>query len=126
MAKKSKSWLALLLVLSLMLSLFYCITTSADAGAMATVIEAKAQNQGIFGYTKITLKLDNGETVDATDIKFATEDEAQIYTAMLDMGVNAAVANKEFILNSSTEGSTKKFKVTVDDTGALTAVEITE
>lgn len=40
--------------------------------------------------------------------------------------VDAAVANKEFILNSSTEGSTKKFRVTVDDTGVLTAVEITE
>ena len=40
--------------------------------------------------------------------------------------VDNAVANKEFILNSSTEGSTKKFRVTVDDTGALTAVEVTE
>lgn len=39
--------------------------------------------------------------------------------------VNNAVANA-MILNSTTEGSTKKFKVTVDDTGALTAVEITE
>jgi hypothetical protein len=40
--------------------------------------------------------------------------------------VDDAVANKEFVLNSSTEGSTKKFRVTVDDTGVLTAVEITE
>lgn len=40
--------------------------------------------------------------------------------------VDNAVANKEFILNSSTEGSTKKFRVTVDDTGALSAVEVTE
>jgi hypothetical protein len=40
--------------------------------------------------------------------------------------VNNAVANKEFILNSTTEGSTKKFRVTVDDAGALTAVEVTE
>lgn len=40
--------------------------------------------------------------------------------------VDNAVANKEFILNSTTEGSTKKFRVTVDDTGVLTAVEITE
>lgn len=40
--------------------------------------------------------------------------------------VDNAVANKEFILNSSTEGSTKKFRVVVDDTGVLTAVEITE
>lgn len=40
--------------------------------------------------------------------------------------VDDAVANKEFILNSTTEGSTKKFRVTVDDSGTLTAVEITE
>ena len=40
--------------------------------------------------------------------------------------VDTAVANKEFILHSSTEGSTKKFRVTVDDTGTLTAVEVTE
>lgn len=31
-----------------------------------------------------------------------------------------------FILKSSTENSTKKFKITVDDTGVLTATEITE
>ena len=40
--------------------------------------------------------------------------------------VDTAVANKEFILNSTTEGSVKKFRVTVDDTGTLTAVEVTE
>ena len=40
--------------------------------------------------------------------------------------VDNAVANKEFILNSSTEGSTKKFRITVDDTGVLTAIEVTE
>ena len=30
-----------------------------------------------------------------------------------------------FILHSSTAGSTKKFKITVDDTGALSATEVT-
>ena len=40
--------------------------------------------------------------------------------------VDNAVANKEFILNSSTEGSTKRFRITVDDAGTLTAIEITE
>ena len=40
--------------------------------------------------------------------------------------VDNAVSNKEFILNSTTEGSTKKFRVTVDDSGTLTAVEVTE
>lgn len=35
------------------------------------------------------------------------------------------VDSKEFI-SSSTEGSTKKFKITVDDTGTITATEVTE
>lgn len=36
------------------------------------------------------------------------------------------VDNKEFILQSTTPGSSKKFKITVDDSGALSAVEVTE
>lgn len=36
------------------------------------------------------------------------------------------VDSKEPIINSSTEGSTKKFKITVDDTGTITATEVTE
>lgn len=39
--------------------------------------------------------------------------------------VDNALANA-MILNSTTEGSTKKFRVTVDDSGTLTAIEITE
>jgi hypothetical protein len=39
--------------------------------------------------------------------------------------VDSAIANA-MILSSTTEGSTKKFRITVDDTGALTAVEVTE
>jgi hypothetical protein len=39
--------------------------------------------------------------------------------------VQAAVAPKtEFILNSSTEGSAKQFKITIDDSGTLTVSEI--
>ena len=34
--------------------------------------------------------------------------------------------DKEFVLCSSTANSTKKFKITVDDTGTLSATEITE
>lgn len=36
------------------------------------------------------------------------------------------VDNKEVVVSSSTEGGTKKFKITVDDTGTLSAVEVTE
>ena len=44
-----------------------------------------------------------------------------------DQGSQTVVANgdKEIILKSSTSGSTKKFKITVDDSGALTATEVT-
>ena len=34
-------------------------------------------------------------------------------------------STEEYIIPSSTEGSTKKFKITVDDSGALTATEVT-
>ena len=36
------------------------------------------------------------------------------------------VDDKEFILQSSTTGSSKKFKITVEDSGVLSAVEVTE
>ena len=47
-------------------------------------------------------------------------------TAM-DNGSQTVMANgdKEIILASSTAGSTKKFKITVDDSGALSATEVT-
>ena len=35
-----------------------------------------------------------------------------------------SVMTEEIILTSSTAGSTKKFKITVDDSGTLTATEI--
>jgi hypothetical protein len=40
--------------------------------------------------------------------------------------INDAVKTPKiaFVLNSSTEGSTKKFKITIDDTGTLTVSEI--
>lgn len=39
--------------------------------------------------------------------------------------VDARITEKEVILKSSTEGSTKKFKITVDDTGTIKATEVT-
>lgn len=40
-------------------------------------------------------------------------------------GTNVIYSKKELILASSTEGSTKQFRITVDDSGTLTATEIT-
>lgn len=39
--------------------------------------------------------------------------------------IDDKISDKELILSSSTAGSTKKFKLTIDDTGTLTASEIT-
>lgn len=39
--------------------------------------------------------------------------------------VDDKISDKEIILSSSTAGSTKKFKLTIDDTGTLTASEVT-
>lgn len=49
----------------------------------------------------------------------------QIPAKYLDLGAYVANGDKEFILASSTAGSTKKFKITVDDTGTLSATEVT-
>lgn len=53
------------------------------------------------------------------------------YGLKLDLNSESAIATSfinapsEFYLSSSTENSTKKFKVTIDDTGALTTTEVT-
>ena len=57
-------------------------------GDVINVAEIASINDG-----EMILKLDNGDTVNANDVSFATEDEGLIYSAVLDMGVNAAVAN---------------------------------
>lgn len=45
----------------------------------------------------------------------------------MDNGAQTVMANgdKEIILASSTADSTKKFRITVDDSGTLTATEVT-
>ena len=46
--------------------------------------------------------------------------------SMIDAAIGDYADTAEYIIPSSTEGSTKKFKITVDDSGALTATEITQ
>ena len=45
--------------------------------------------------------------------------------ATLNGHVKAMIEASEYIIPSSTEGSTKKFKITVDDTGTISATEVT-
>ena len=41
---------------------------------------------------EMMLKLEGGETVNASDVRFSSEGEALVYSAVVDMGVNAGVA----------------------------------
>ena len=45
--------------------------------------------------------------------------------SMIDDAIGEYADTAEYIIPSSTEGSTKKFKITVDDSGAITATEVT-
>ena len=46
--------------------------------------------------------------------------------SMIDVAIDEYADTAEYIIPSSTTGSTKKFKITVDDSGTLTATEITQ
>ena len=43
---------------------------------------------------------------------------------MIDVAIEEHADTAECIIPSSTEGSTKKFKITVDDSGTITATEV--
>lgn len=67
-------------------------------------------------------------------IRIVDEDSYTITIAVTSNGVMAEqkiiatkeyVDNKKVVVKSSTAGSTKKFKITVDDAGTLSAVEVT-
>lgn len=55
-----------------------------------------------------------------------TYDGSEPVNVVIDDDSSDAVLYKEFILQSTTPGSSKKFKITVDDRGVSQAVEVTE
>lgn len=77
----------------------------------------------------VTKKIINDVDSDNVMTKLNTKTKSDSYspTAATDVVTKEYVDNlsQSFILNSSTEGSTKRFKVTVDDSGKLTTTEIT-
>lgn len=104
--------------------------TATDVGAVPTArtVNGKALSSNItlnaadVGALPSSTTLFSGSYNDLTDKPTIPSIDGLATTTYVDN----AVANKEFILNSITEGSTKRFRVTVDDAGTLTAVEITE
>ena len=86
---------------------------------------ASSKNQHVQGKYNIE---DSSNTY-AHIVGNGTADDARSNANTLDWSGNAwfagTIEGNALILPSSTEGSTKKFKITVDDSGAITATEVT-
>ena len=76
-------------------------------------------NSSMTHYGTISKTSDQYSVYKVTDLK--TLDEALIPDSI----ARVADLTQDVIISSSTEGSTKKFKITVDDTGAISATEVT-
>lgn len=87
--------------------------------------DASSKNQHVEG--KFNIK-DTAETY-AHIVGNGTSDNSRSNAHTLDWSGNAwyagTVEGTAMIVKSSTEGSTKRFKITVDDSGVITATEIT-
>lgn len=85
--------------------------------ALAT-ISVQHGNEVAYIFTYIPALNPSNSTFNQVEMNEDPKEAMQIATKQY-------VDNKEFILQSTTPNSTKKFKITVDDAGALTAMEVT-
>ena len=77
-----------------------------------------ADTMGGYGLVTLSDSINNSSSTDAATSSAVKE--------AYDKAVEALDAANSWIITSSTEGSTKKFQITVDDTGTLTVTEIIE
>ena len=91
------------------------------------VVDSKNKYAHIVGNGKNSQVRSNAHTLDWNGVPWF-KGRPQFGGKAQDEGSQTVMANgdKEIILASSTPDSTKKFKITVDDSGALTATEITQ
>lgn len=85
-------------------------------------VTVRVMESGPVLYTASTPTNNPDGTMPQVSMAAAPTENMQIATKKY---VDDKISDKELILSSSTAGSTKKFKLTIDDTGTLTASEIT-
>lgn len=95
--------------------LFAAISSGPMSSAVVSVMVSG--NQVYFDIMEIPTLDPNGTMPQVPMAATPTED--------MQIATKKYVDDKEFILQSTTPNSTKKFKITVDDTGELSAVEVT-
>lgn len=93
--------------------------SSGNIGAATVSIHSDGTANYSIGFLLAT---DMDGAVPQSEMQTAPTKDMQIATKKY---VDDKISDKEIILSSSTAGSTKKFKLTIDDTGTLTASEIT-
>ena len=89
------------------------------------IIDTESKYAHIVGNGTSVTSRSNAHTLDWNGVPWFNG-RPQFGGTAQDQGSQTVVANgdKEIILTSSTANSTKKFKITVDDSGTLTATEI--
>lgn len=117
-------------------------TTASSTNAHAEGYYAIAKGQASHAEGTRTVASSNEQHVQG---KFNVEDASGVYAHIVGNGEDASnrsnahtldwegnawfagsVAGTSVIVNSSTEGSTKKFSISVDDSGVVTATEVTD
>lgn len=97
-------------------SFMFGTITSGESGPALNVLEV-AENNVRIGTQNLLITYQNG-ILDQQTMAYDPVEDMQIATKKY-------VDDKKFILNSTTPSSTKKFEITVDDAGTLTATEVT-
>ena len=102
-------------------------------------IETYSNNNGV--YNALLGNATYGE-VQGSQVRIVNENDNNVYTVLavegessnvtldvnanrISFGIGKGLSETALILGSSTEGSTKKFKITVDDSGTISATEVT-
>lgn len=113
---------------------FYFITAESAVVAETTLTtgiwtQNLAKIQGYLNFkiykNPVIPKIFTAQVGQAIVVKSVDENGKPVEWEAVDMP-DASAPKTEFILNSSTEGSAKKFKITIDDDGVLTATEVVE
>ena len=106
----------------------YWVTASGDSQHVQgkyNIKDSQGKYAHIVGNGKSNSNYSNAHTLDWFGVPWF-QGRPQFGGTAQDQGSQTVMANgdKEIILTSSTANSTKKFKITVDDSGALTATEV--
>lgn len=100
----------------------FTLITSSDEGKIIDLIAATGG--GIAGVAKCNQK--NAWYARKFYVEYFNSNNGTVSGHFLTgYGAYEAVASSDLILPSTTSGSTKKFRITVDDTGALSTTEVT-